>query len=181
MADKKKTTGIAGWFQAIAIGRRPDRTLRRLAFIVSLALIAFIIFRFFLFPIRITGPSMFPTYQDGQINFMNRLAYLWHEPKRGDIVGIRFSGPHTMYVKRIVGLPGETISFNHGACCVNGVPLPEPYLKFPSRDWEMAPRQLGLQEYYVVGDNRSMSFDNHEKGGAERERIIGKILLPGRS
>jgi signal peptidase I len=181
MAGETKTMGVFGWVQAIAIGRRPDRTLRRLALIISLALVAFIVFRFFLFPIRITGPSMFPTYQDGQINFMNRFAYTWHEPQRGDIVGIRFSGPHTMYVKRIVGLPGESISFNHGACCINGVPLSEPYLKFPSRDWEMAPRVLSSEEYYVVGDNRSMSFDNHEKGAADRQRIIGKILLPGRS
>ena len=181
MPGETKTMGVGGWIQVIAIGRHPKRTMTRLAWLIGPALVAIIIFRFILLPVQITGPSMFPTYQNGQINFINRLAYLRHEPRRGDVVGIRFSGNDMMYVKRIVGLPGEIISFNKGTFCINGQPLPEPYLAFPSNDWESPPRRLGPQEYYVVGDNRSMAFDNHEKGGAERRRIIGKILLPGSS
>lgn len=124
---------------------------------------------------------MSPTYQNGEINFINRLAYLRHEPQRGDVVGVRFSGVHLMYVKRIVALPGESIAFAHGHIYINGELLAEPYLKFPSHNWEAPPRQLGPQEYYVVGDNRSMTFANHEKGAAERSRIIGRILLRGNS
>jgi signal peptidase I len=159
----------------------------RLTALISLSLIAIFIFRFVLTPVRITGPSMFPTFKDGGINFVNRFAYLHNEPKRGDIVAIRFSkemllnSKHLMYVKRIVGMPGESVWFDNGKFYVNGKALEEPYLKFPSTDWESKPRTLGTNEYYVVGDNRSMPFDNHDKGAAERQRIIGKVLLQGGS
>jgi signal peptidase I len=106
--------GVSGWIQAIAIGRRPKRTLVRLGLLIALGGIAALILNFVLLPVRITGPSMEPTYDNGQINFINRLAYLRHEPQRGDVVGIRLSGDRTMYVKRIVGMPGETIHFSHG-------------------------------------------------------------------
>ena len=122
---------------------------------------------------------MSPTYQNGQINFINRLAYLRHEPRRGDVVGIRFSGKHMMYVKRIVGLPGEVIFFWRGDIYINGKILDEPYLTYPSHYWRSQPKLLGPQEYYVVGDNRSMPFNDHKKGGAERNRIVGKIWLGG--
>ena len=173
--------GVAGWLQAIAIGRHPKQTLVRLALLIGLATVAFLVFSFILFPVQITGPSMSPNYRNGEINFINRLAYLRQEPQRGDVVGVRFSGVHLMYVKRIVALPGESIAFSHGHIYINGERLAEPYLTFPSHDWESPPRQLGPQEYYVVGDNRSMSFANHEKGAAERRRIIGRILLRGNS
>ncbi len=181
MAGETKTMGFPRWLQAILIGRRPKRTLLRLGLLISLAFIAFLIFSFVLYPIRITGPSMYPTYQNGQINFMNRFAYFRHEPQRGDVVGIRFSGNHVMYVKRIVGMPGESVAFSGGSIYINGKPLEEPYLRFPSSDWEAPPKQLGPEDYYVVGDNRSMPFENHEKGAAPRQRIIGKILLRGAS
>jgi len=181
MAGEINTAGNAGWIQTIAIGRRPKRTMVRLAVLIGLALCLFLIFSFVLMPIRINGPSMMPTYQNGQINFINRLAYLNHEPQRGDVVGVRLSGPHLMFVKRIVALPGETISFSGGCVCIDGKPLDEPYLKFPSTDWEAPPKRLGPQEYYVVGDNRSMPFEDHQKGATERRRILGKIVLHGES
>ena len=170
------------WLQAIAIGRRPKRTLIRLGVLV---LLAFVVFGFVLKPIRITGPSMMPTFKDGGINFINRLAYLRNEPQRGDIVGIRYSGSglmvHVMLVKRIVGLPGETVGFQGGRFYVNGKPLDEPYLKLASSDWNSETRTLGPREYYVVGDNRSMPFHYHYQGVAERWRIIGRVLFPGGS
>jgi signal peptidase I len=181
MEGETKTRGIQEWLLAIVIGRRPDRTLIRLGFLAGFAVVAFLIFSFVLYPVQITGPSMYPTYRNGHINFINRLAYLRHEPQRGDVVGIRFSGNHMMYVKRIVGMPGESIAFSGGAIYINGKKLDEPYLKFPSNDWESSPKQLGSNEYYVVGDNRSMPFEYHEKGATTRQRIIGKILLPSRS
>ena len=74
---------------------------------------------------------MLPTYHDGQINFLNRLAYLRHEPQRGDVVGIRYSGDSILLLKRIVGLPGEEVSFDEGKLFINGKPLEEPYVKSP--------------------------------------------------
>jgi signal peptidase I len=81
-----------------------------------------------------------------------------------------------MLCKRIVGLPGETIAFHEGHVELNGEPLDEPYVKRPC-NWEHGPERIGPDEYYVVGDNRSMDFDQHTKGKAERIRIVGKVLL----
>jgi len=79
-------------------------------------------------------------------------------------------------LKRIIALPGETIGFHEGRAVVNGKVLDEPYLKFPCH-WEHAPEQVGPDEYYVVGDNRSMEFEGHTQGRASRDRIVGKVLL----
>lgn len=157
----------------IVFGRNPKRTLIRAGVLVAVCLI---VFNFVLLPIKIDGPSMLPTYKSKGINFVNRLAYLRHEPQRGDVVAVRFSGPHAMLMKRIVGLPGETVWFRHGILYVNGEPLDEPYVKFPC-DWDRPPRVLSADEYFVVGDNRSTDIESHYHGAAERKRILGKILL----
>jgi signal peptidase I len=166
-------TNRPSWLRIIIMGRNPRFTLVRA---VCLAAAAFVIFRFILLPIRVTGGSMEPTYHDGRINFINQLAYHRHEPRRGDVVGVRFAGPSRMLLKRVVGLPGELIGFQNGRVTVNGEALDEPYLKFRS-DWARYPVQVGPDEYFVVGDNRSMPIENHMFGIAKRERIIGKTLL----
>ena len=161
------------WWRIVLIGRRPDFTLLR---ILVLVVFSFLIFNFVLLPIRIQRVSMEPNYKDRGVNFVNRLAYIFHEPRRGDVVAIRFSGPHAMLLKRIVGLPGETVSFHDGQLLINYRILPEPYLKLPC-DWEMDAVKLAADEYYVVGDNRSMPWADHKQGRALRDQILGKILL----
>ena len=179
MSSTTAHSTIAHWLRVAAIGRRPRATLVRIA---VLATVCFVTSKFILLPVRIEGISMQPTFQDGQFNLVNRLAYLFHEPQRGDIVSIRFSKPRTfsapseMLMKRIIGLPGETVSFHGGHACINGKLLDEPYVKFPC-DWEHGPIVCGTNQYYVVGDNRSMPFEAHTQGRAERDRIVGKALL----
>ena len=168
-----------GWLQVVLIGRRPKNTLLR---ILVLSFVCFVMFRFVLVPIRVEGISMEPTYHNHQVNCVNRLAYLRHEPRRGDVVSIRFSRPENfaapseMLMKRIIGLPGESVSFHHGHAFINGERLNEPYVKYAC-DWEHAPMQCGPDQYYVVGDNRSMPFEFHTQGRAERGHLVGKILL----
>jgi signal peptidase I len=161
------------WLQLITIGRSPKVTLVRA---VILALMVIGLFRFILLPVRVSGISMEPTYHDCSVNLINRLAYLRQAPRRGDVVGIRFAGPSVMLLKRVVGLPGETIAFSDGRVVVNGMRLDEPYVKNPS-DWERDPVTLGPDEYFVVGDNRSMPIQNHQFGIADRARILGKTML----
>ena len=81
-----------------------------------------------------------------------------------------------MLMKRIIGLPGETVWFHQGQVYINGQLLSEPYLKCDC-DWEHEPVVCGPDQYYVVGDNRSMPFEYHQQGRAGRDRIIGKLLL----
>ena len=119
---------------------------------------------------------MSPTYRDNQINVINHLAYRSHEPNRRDVVAIRTTGTSILLLKRIVGLPGETIEFVDGKLLVNGIELDEPYVKHEC-NWNMPPRKLFDDEFFVVGDNRSMSMANHDFGMAPRERIMGRILL----
>lgn len=171
--DAKKRSTLAHWLRVIAIGRRPKATLIR---ILVLAGVCFITFKFILLPIRTEGISMLPTYHNHQFNCVNRLAYLRHEPRRGDIVSVRLAGTSIMYMKRIIGLPGETVAFHAGHTYINGQLLAEPYVK-TNCDWEMEPVVCGPTQYYVVGDNRSMPFELHTKGRAERDHIVGKLLL----
>ena len=157
----------------LLIGRRPKATLVRIAVLV---VACFVTFKFILLPIRIDGISMLPTYHTGQVNCINRLAYLRHEPQRGDIISVRLAGTSVMYMKRIIGLPGETVAFHDGHAFINGQLLDEPYVK-QRCDWEKEPVVCGPNQYYVVGDNRSMPFDLHTKGRTERDHIVGKLFL----
>ena len=167
------------WLRVVLIGRRPKATLQR---VVVLAAVCFVTFKFILLPVRVDGISMEPTYHNNAINGVYRLAYKFHEPRRGDIVGVRFSdpgafaAPSQMLMKRIIALPGETISFHNGVAFIDGHRLSEPYLKY-SCDWEDGPFTCGPNQFYIVGDNRSMAVSQHTHGRVERERIVGKILL----
>lgn len=170
---EESTSVLPTWLKIILIGRRPRFTAIR---IVVTAVAIFFTARFLLMPIRVQGPSMQPTYRENGVNFVNRLAYWFHEPRRGDVVAIRLAGPSIMFMKRVVGLPGETVAFAGGRLFVDGKPLPEPYVQFPCR-WELGPQKLGPDEYFVVGDNRAMNISDHTFGKAVRERILGKVLL----
>ena len=150
----------------------PRRRVRRSVLYTALGLCAFIyaFTHWFLWPVRISGESMAPNYDDGQAAVINRLAYFSNSPQRGDVVGLRVG--HEFYLKRIVGLPGERIEFQRDTVVVNGRPLKEPYPVKPLL-WKLAPVQLGANDYYVMGDNRTMS----KLGPVPRELIIGKSLF----
>jgi signal peptidase I len=164
------------WLRVVLIGRNPKFTLVRIA-ITTVLLVSF--FKFVLLPIRVQGPSMLPTYDSRGVNFVNRLAFIRSEPRRGDVIAIRYSGTHTMLMKRVIGLPGETVEFHRGDVLIDGTKLPEPYItnKVFQGDWTLPPETLAADEYFVVGDNRSMPSADHTFGRAKRYRIIGKIFL----
>ncbi len=143
--------------------------------VLVLAAVAFITFTWIFIPIRTDGISMEPTYRSNSLNLVNRLSYRLAEPARGDVVAIRLAGPHVVYVKRIVGLPGERLAFVGGVIHINGVPLSEPYIK-NQRPWDRPEVTLGAREYFAVGDNRGMEQGAHKFGIVDRERILGKVL-----
>ena len=125
---------------------------------------------------RAEGISMLPTYQSGSLNLVNRLAYLNQNPSRGDIVAIKLAGPHVLYVKRIIGLPGERISMTEGQVYVNGAPLIEPYVR-NRKPWDVPEVTLTSREYFVVGDNRGMRVSDHDFGRVDISRIVGRIVF----
>ena len=123
---------------------------------------------------------MFPTLQTGDGLLVSGVDYFVTSPARGDIVVIREQSPGGRYfIKRIVGLPGETIRFTNNTLHVNGGPVDELYLPEQShvlgledQEWE-----LGEGDYFVLGDNRTGSTDSRTRGPIHRSRIIGRSWL----
>lgn len=144
--------------------------------VLVLAATSFVIFKWVLVPIRTEGSSMLPTYAPDRFNLVNRLAYRGAQPARGDVIAIQMAGPHVLYVKRVIGIPGERVSINDGFVSINGVALPEPYVKF-RRPWRVDEVTLGPNEYFVMGDNRGMSIGDHDFGRVEVSRILGKVVF----
>jgi signal peptidase I len=165
------------WLQVITVGRNPRNTFIRIAVLIP---VCYVLFHIVLLPVQVDGISMQPTYRDRSWNLVNRLAYLRHEPRRGDVVSVRaYAGYHLMLMKRIIGLPGETVAFDDGRVLINGQPLDEPYenrADWPS-NWTLPPEKLGPDQYFIVGDNRTMPPEDHVFGRVERNRIVGKVLL----
>jgi len=157
----------------IVFGRDPRRTAVR---VLVLASLSFVTFKWILIPIRAEGISMEPTYRSGSLNFVNRIAYRYGQPERGEIVGIKLAGPHVLYVKRIIGLPGERISIAEGQVYINDAPLEEPYVRnrWP---WDVPQVTLTAREYFVIGDNRGMRSKDHDFGRVDVSRILGRVIF----
>ena len=159
--------------KTLLFGSNPRHTAIRVAVLVAAAIV---VFGVVLLPVRLSGISMEPTYNDGALNFANRLAFAWHQPARGDVVAIRMAGPSLVYVKRIVGLPGERVEITMGTVIIDGDPLLEPTVVYRA-PWNVSTLTLGDDEYFVIGDNRAMTVQNHDFGRTTRERIVGKMLF----
>ncbi|MCL5096381.1 MAG: signal peptidase I [Candidatus Omnitrophica bacterium] len=165
------------WWVRMLIGRSPRRTLLRLCVWVGLTLV---LFRVIFVPVRVEGISMLPTYRDGSINLVYRWAYKWSPPKRGDVVAVKLAGAETanvMFLKRIIGLPGERIAIKSGVVFINGKPLAEPYLRFPRAPWNVPEKRIKPRHYYVIGDNRQMPSGLHIFGETKDFKIVGKVLF----
>lgn len=135
---------------------------------------------------RIKGRSMLPTLHDRDFALVWRLGYLFHKPRRGDVVICHYPGrkmkripflPQS-FVKRVIGLPGDTVEWLEGELLLNGQPLREPYLD-PTRcrfKRTRPPLTLGPDEYYVLGDNRDSSNDSRSVGPLRRRAIRGRVV-----
>src|SRR3989344_256507 len=144
--------------------------------LLVIAVGAFVIFKFVFVPVGINGMSMEPTYHNGGLTFINRLAYLIRAPKRGEVVAMRTSGLSVMYMKRVIGLPDEIVEIENGVVKINGAPIAESYVRDRSPAWQVAPIKLSASEYYVIGDNRDVEESRHLFGRVEAERIVGRSL-----
>ena len=147
---------------------------------------ALLIRRYVLSFARIKGTSMLPTLKNGDWAFVWRLPYLWRHPRRGEVVICHFPGRKLkrlpflkqLFVKRVMGLPGETIEIIEGTLHVDGTPLSEPYLD-PARTRFFRTRlPVTLQEnqYYVLGDNRDSSNDSRRVGPLKCRAIRGRVI-----
>lgn len=136
-------------------------------------------------PVKVEGTSMLPRLHDGERIFVNKLIYYdeyrW-APKieRGDIVVFWYpEDPSKSYIKRVIGLPGETVEVRAGTVLINGSPLAENYLDPKSNlaTRSQAPVVIKLNYYFVMGDNRDNSFDSRSWGLVPKKYIYGKALF----
>ena len=160
----------------------PSIARRMLGFLGSVlqtivfAVILFVVVNMLTARIRVEGDSMEPSLVDGQFVVVNKLAYSLQDPQRGDIVVFRFPlNPERRFIKRIIGLPGDHVQVQDGQVFIDGNLLNEPYLAVPpayNDRWD-----VGLNEVFVLGDNRNNSSDSQNWGALALEDIIGKAFL----
>ena len=131
---------------------------------------------------RVSGQSMQPTLHDGDNLLVDKLTYRFRDPKRYEIVVFAYKYEEdTYYIKRIIGLPGETIQIIDGYVYINGEKLKKDYGAEVMQDSGIAeePITLGKEEYFVLGDNRNHSSDSRDPsvGILHREDLIGKAWV----
>ena len=142
--------------------------------IVIVALITvFIIRNFLIQPFLVNGASMEPNFNDGDYLLIDEITYRFRQPQRGEVVVFRYPNDRSVFfIKRIIGLPGETVAIRDNTAYINNVELKEDYLPLVKTSGR-AELALGPDEYFVLGDNRSFSFDSRNWGSAKFDDIIG--------
>jgi signal peptidase I len=147
--------------------------------VILLALVIFFAIHFMIQNFRIDGTSMEPNVHNGEYVIVNKTAYWFgHNPQRGDVVVFQAPDhPQNDRVKRVIGLPGDKVEVrSDGTVYVNGQQLEEPYLP-PHHSGTSGTWTVPEDEYFVMGDNRSVSYDSREGGPVPRSNIIGKAWL----
>ena len=126
---------------------------------------------------RVDGTSMLDTLHENNIMGVSRLHYRLNEPQRGEIITCHYPEDGTkLFVKRIIGLPGETIEIREGTVYIDGEPIAETYLTRVD-DQSMDPITLAKDEIFVMGDNRPVSRDSRAVGPLTLDEIYGRVLF----
>ena len=167
--EEKKSTGrsLIGW----------------LLYLLVIIGLAYLIVTFVGQRTKVSGPSMQNTLHNGDNLIVDKITYRFHEPNRFDVIVFPYQyTANTYYIKRVIGLPGETVMIDAlGNIYINGELLSESYGKEAIKDPGMAANSiyLGSDEYFVLGDNRNNSSDSRDPsvGLIKRDQIIGRAWL----
>lgn len=151
--------------------RKEARTTTMMVFIVVIYL--FLVFTLFR-PVSIVGDSMSPTFENGGCVHVNTLA----KYDRGDVVIFNYDG-ESVFIKRVVAIGGDKVSFSNGAVFVNGKKVKEPYIHGQHTEPGVEVR-VPKGSLYVLGDNREVSYDSREIGCVRAEKVIGKVWEEGK-
>ncbi len=133
-------------------------------------------------PFIVDGESMYPTFQNGNYLIVDEISYHFEKPKRGDVIVFRYPGdPSIFYIKRIIGLPGETVIIKNGTVTIRepdgaSRTLNEPFISARDKSYNMTDALTNTQ-YFVMGDNRPRSSDSRVWGPLPARNIIGRVLF----
>jgi signal peptidase I len=140
---------------------------------------SFLIITFLYQPVRVEGTSMQPELRDQDRLFINKFAYHFESISRGDVVVFHYPrDPSKSYIKRIIALPGDTLSVDEGHVYVNGRRIAESYVPRRYQDARSVPETvIPPGDYFVMGDHRSISSDSRDFGPVNRDLIYGKAAF----
>lgn len=169
-------------------GQKEEKLWKELIKVTLFSFLAILLIRYFLFkPFYVKGASMEPTYFEREYLIIDEISYRFHEPVRGQVIVFRPPlHEEDFYIKRIIGLPGETVKILNGDVIIfnsehpQGFKLDESeYLVNNTRQEESIVLKLNADEYFVLGDNRPVSADSRRFGAIHRKAIIGRTWLRG--
>ena len=152
------------------------KILREIGITILIAMAIFALLRVTVQGYRVQYSCMLPNIEDGEWIMVNKASYFFPDPKRGEVTVFKpHEELHSRYpfIKRIIGLPGETVEVKHGQVFINGIALEEEYTREPPR-YTVPPKKIPENEYFVLGDNRNNSNDSHIGWTVHRESITGK-------
>lgn len=163
--------------------KKRHHLIREVAETVLLALLMFLALRFAIQNFTIDGTSMEQSLHNGELILVDKWTYLFHPPARGDVVVFRAPPDPTQdYIKRVIGLPGDTITIKGTVVIVDGVPLTEPYVAtqnqgIPPGARSITDLEVPPDDYFVLGDNRAVSSDSRIWGFLPARNIIGRAAI----
>jgi signal peptidase I len=158
-----------------AILKPQSNLLREVVETALLTAIIFLVVNAVIGRFRIESVSMQPNLWEGEYVIVDKVSYSLSSPQRGDIIVFENVGQPDL-IKRVIGLPGDTVEVRPGQVLVNGTPLTEPYIANPP-NYAFGPVQVEAGRYFVLGDNRINSSDSHVWGTVPRETIVGRAWI----
>jgi signal peptidase I len=145
--------------------------------VIPAVLIAIFITLFLAQATQVYGQSMEPNLHAGQRLIVEKISYRLHSPRRGDIIVLRLPEQRGSFlIKRVIGLPGETIEIRDQRVFIDGQPLNEPYLNQPLRH-TMSPHHIPEDSLFVMGDNRGFSNDSRSFGPVPLSNVVGRAWI----
>ena len=168
-----------------SFAQSPKSFLIELLKIVLIALAVIIPIRYFLFqPFYVRGASMEPAFHDSEYLIIDEITYRFTEPVRGEVIVVRNPSRNSeFFIKRIIGLPGETVELRDGNVVIfneesdDGMILVEAYLGNEVHTVGTTTTTLSSEEFFVMGDNRQVSLDSRSFGPLNKEHIVGRAWL----
>jgi len=147
--------------------------------VLGLAIVALLVFlstRMVIASYTVISDSMSPGLESGQVLIINKFAYTFDRPERGDVIYFNTPDGNKDQLKRIIGLPGDVVEIKNQCLYINGILIQEPYIKY-SAEYEMAQFQVPIGNYFVLSDNRNFTNDSSSGWTIQDDDIMGKAWI----